>query len=564
MEHSGDLVAEPEKRKYDGGTVEYWTADDVKWTNEGLASLGLYAQQMEIAEFEARQYAEAIDQLNAQYAAGRYSESEYLEKLDELTDAQYDAIDSYYEAQDAIVDLNKARIDMVKDGIQKELDAYEELISKKKEELSAEKDLYDFQKSTMQQQKNISDIERKLAALANDNSLSAAAKRKQLEAELAEAQYELQDTYYNRSVEDKQAALDRELEDFQNEKNAELVKWEEYLTKVEVVVADSLNVVQANASGIYDTLNQKAQEYDLTLSDSIMSPWKDGAIAVSDYQNAFDTAMSSTMDQLDALKRKWQDVIAEMARAANIDVSNINAENESYISANQQTSIRDTTPTIPSTPTRPTTPVTRPPVDNTPSQPSSNITVGGKINAGNALIYTSSSGSGGASQYFRNDPIYVVLEEQNGFLKVRHHSASGGVTGWFRKSDVTAYAKGTISTPKSGIVNIDELGEELVLHAKNGRLSYMEKGSGVVPADLTSNLMEWGKLDPTSMIEQNRPSITAPVVQNKEINVDLTYGDILHIEEFHGDDPDEIAKIVAKQFEKHTKQLNNSIRKFAR
>lgn len=140
MENSGDLVAEPEKRKYEGGTVEYWVADDVKWTDEGFASLGLYAQQMEIAEFEARQYAEAIDDLNEQYAAGRYSESEYLEKLEELTSAQYDSIDSYYEAQQAIVDLNEARIDMVKDGIQKELDAYEELIEKKKEELDAEKD----------------------------------------------------------------------------------------------------------------------------------------------------------------------------------------------------------------------------------------------------------------------------------------------------------------------------------------------------------------------------------------------------------------------------------------
>lgn len=416
----------------------------------------------------------------------------------------------------------------------------------------------------MQQQKNIADIERKLAALANDNSLSAAAKRKQLEAELAEANYELQDTYYNRSVEDKQTALDRELEDFQTEKDAELQKWEEYLTNVEQVVADSLNVIQANASGIYDTLNQKAQEYDLTLSDSIMSPWRDGALAVSDYQNTFDTAMSSTMDQLNALKVKWQEVIDEMARAGQATVDTFNKQNASYASATQQHDIRDSYSGI-----------SKKPVSNSGNRPaintggnsnsgSGNITVGGKINAGNALIYANSSGGGGGQQYFKDDPIYTVLQESNGYLLVRHHSTSSGHSGWFKKSDVKAYAKGTTSAPTSGIVNIDELGEELVLRAKNGRLDYMTKGSGVVPADLTSNLMEWGKLDPTSMIEQNRPSITAPVVQNKEINIDLTYGDILHIEEFHGDDPDEIAKIVAKQFEKHTKNLNSALRKYAR
>ena len=76
---------------------------------------------MEIAECKARQHAEAIDDLNKDFKAGKYSESEYLEKLNELTSAQYDSIESYYEAQDAIVELNEARIDTIKDGIEKEI-----------------------------------------------------------------------------------------------------------------------------------------------------------------------------------------------------------------------------------------------------------------------------------------------------------------------------------------------------------------------------------------------------------------------------------------------------------
>ena len=137
---SANMVTKPEGRTYEGGTVKFWTADDVQWTKEGIATLGLYAQQMEIAEYKARQYAEAIDDLQKDYQKGLYSENEYLEKLDELTQNQYDAIESYYDAQDAIKDLNQTRIDSIKDGIQKEIDAYSELIDKKKEELDAEKD----------------------------------------------------------------------------------------------------------------------------------------------------------------------------------------------------------------------------------------------------------------------------------------------------------------------------------------------------------------------------------------------------------------------------------------
>lgn len=545
-----DLVADPTKKTYEGGTVEYWTADDVKWTDEGIASLGLYAQQMEIAEYTARQYAEAIDDLEKDYKAGLYSENEYIEKLEELKNAQYDSIESYYDAQDAIVELNEARVDSIKEGIEKEIDAYEELIEKQKEQLDAEKDLYDFQKGVGEQQKNIADIERQLAALANDNSMSAIAKRKQLEAELAEAQYELQDTYYNRSVEDKQTALDKELEDFQVEKDAEIQKWDEYLTNVEALVAESLGIVQANADEIGATLTTKAEEYNLTISDAIMTPWKDGSLAVSDYQDTFDTAMSSTMDQLESLKNKWQEVIDKMAEVGEANVDAINKENEEYAKATKKE------PEV----SKPTTPD---PEETKPQE--KQITVGGKINANGAKIYTNSSGGGGSKQYFASDPIYTVLQEKNGYLLVRHHKAKSGVTGWFKKSDVKALAVGTKKLDKSGIVNIDELGEELVLRAQNGRLTYMEKGSGVVPADLTSNLMEWGKLDPTSMLEQNRPSMNVhPEIHNTEVNLSMTYGDILHIDEFHGDNPDDIAKIVAKQFEKHTKDLNNALRKFAR
>lgn len=540
-----DLVADPQKRKYEGGTVEYWTADDVDWTDEGLASLGLYAQQMEIAEYTARQYAEAIDDLEKDYKAGLYSENEYIEKLEELKDVQYENIEAYYDAQDAIVELNEARVDSIKDGIEKEIEAYEELIEKQKEQLDSEKDLYDFQKNTAEQQKNIAQIERQLAALANDTSLSAAAKRKQLEQELAEAQYELQDTYYNRSVEDKQTALDKELEDFNAEKDAELTKWEEYLTNVELVIADSLNVVQANALGIYDTLNAKATEYDLTLSDSIMTPWQDGALAVSDYQNTFDTAMSSTMDQLEALKNKWQEVIDKMAEVGKVNVTAINKENATYAAA-----------TKPEPAKKQEAPKKEEAKKQEVKAPS--LSVGSYVEVKPGTKWYADSYGGGASGNARSGKIKYINTKGS-------HSYNIDGLGWVKKTDIKGYAKGTKSLNKSGVINIDELGEELLLHAKNGRLTYMEKGSGVVPADLTSNLMEWGKLDPTSMLEQNRPSMNVhPEIHNTEVNLSMTYGDILHIEEFKGDNPEDIAKIVAKQFEKHTKDLNNALRKFVR
>lgn len=109
-------------------------------TGSGLATLGLYAQQMEEAQYVANQYAEQIKELKKQYAAGRYNETEYLNKLNELTSSMYENIEKYHDAKDAVVELNEARVDAIKDGIEKEIDAYDELIQKKKELLNREQD----------------------------------------------------------------------------------------------------------------------------------------------------------------------------------------------------------------------------------------------------------------------------------------------------------------------------------------------------------------------------------------------------------------------------------------
>ena len=110
------------------------------WTDKGITKMGLLAQEMERAQYRAQQYAEQIDYLNQEYAAGKYSTDEYNEKLQELKDGQWDSIKSYEDAKDAIVDLNKARVESAKNAIQKEIDAYSDLISKKKEELQLTKD----------------------------------------------------------------------------------------------------------------------------------------------------------------------------------------------------------------------------------------------------------------------------------------------------------------------------------------------------------------------------------------------------------------------------------------
>lgn len=509
------------------------------WTEEGITSLGLYAQKLEMAEVQAKKYEEEIEYLNKNWKTLGYTEQEYIEKLDDLKDGQYDAIKLYNDTKDAIVDLHSERVEAIQEGIEKEIEAYEELIEKEKEALDAEKDLYDFQKKINEQEANISKIRRQLAALSADDPTSRA-RRAKLEAELAEAQAKLEEAYYERSIEDQQNALDKELENFQNTKDEEIEKLDEYLENTELVVSDSLALIQANTDTVYQTLTEMSKEYGLSIAEAITSPWSDGIVAVQNYSEQFGISMSSTVEELQKVADQYRKTIAEIENAGKESVEQVNTNSKTYTNNSEA------------------------PVEKTTSTPKT-VQVGSTINASGAKIYAASDGSGAGKQYYSSDPVYVVIGENNGYWKVRHRSLYNGVTGWFKKSDVKAYAKGTTGVDEDQLALLHELGDELIMHAgPNGKLSFLTKGSAVIPHDISENLMQLGQLDPQDVLERNRPIIGAPHVTNNNIELKLEVGEVVHIDTVTNETVPNLAKTIEKQMDKYVQKMNAEIRKYTR
>lgn len=70
------------------------------------------------------------------------------------------------------------------------------------------------------------------------------------------------------------------------------------------------------------------------------------------------------------------------------------------------------------------------------------------------------------------------------------------------------YAKGTRGVKKDQIANVDEKGEELIVRKPNeGRMTYLEKGDGVIPAKQTDNLMAIGE-DPEGWLAKGLAEVT--------------------------------------------------------
>ena len=109
---------------------------------------------------------------------------------------------------------------------------------------------------------------------------------------------------------------------------------------------------------------------------------------------------------------------------------------------------------------------------------------------------------GGTKYYLAPDGFYYPMSELEHVWDdpagYRVYGFPAGTTRYKIKSTsgvtTTMYAKGTTGTKRNqwAITDEPQFGDELVLvPTAQGNLSYMRKGTSVIPADLAANLMEW-------------------------------------------------------------------------
>jgi hypothetical protein len=130
------------------------------------------------------------------------------------------------------------------------------------------------------------------------------------------------------------------------------------------------------------------------------------------------------------------------------------------------------------------------------------------------------------------------------------------------------YAKGTLGTKRDEWAITDEswIGEEITLAAgKNGQLQYLKKGSAVIPADISANLVEWGKLDPRMLNMENPTSginIISNAVNKPEFN--LSFDALVKADRIDEGTLPEVKRFVQQEINSLVKQMNYSIKGYAR
>ena len=569
------------------------------------ASWNAYQRLLSAAGGDVSQISTAdLNKLYDTYGVVITSQEEYKEKTDEYTDAMRDQIEAQNTARDGIIQLNEARIDAIKDGIEKEIEAYEDYIDVVKDALDAERDLYKFKQDISKQTKDIATLERRIASLSGSDNAADIAERRRLEAELYDAKEGLNDTYYDHAKDAQSVALDEEALAFSESREKYIEELELTLDNVEQLIEDSMLEVLFNADVVYNQLAGEggiADTYGITLSNELTEPWKKASEQAKQWKTdvgvyvdeckPFVVALSNEIKNKLGKDGAWRDA----TKAAQDYADFINGED---LRTHMNSSIGKLCTSIQSIIDKWKGVKTA--ADNAYDAQYRANNVGGKPqNSGGGGVEDT-----GAKKYPNGAPIskmhYVeatlpsneyshlkgIGKDSTNKEKAKdkamaslstafhdyHHKKGKSdeqiynlwYKNWASKINYKFdyYAKGTTGTSHDQWAITDEIGDELVLiPGKDGNLQYMRKGTGVVPADLTANLMEWGKINPNmanmSSIGTNL-NMVSNAINKPELN--LSFEALVKAERIDKDTLPEVKKFVQQEVNNLVKQMNYALK----
>ena len=564
-----------------------WFDDEGNWTNKGVAVLGKEVQALELykkglteTNDELEKYSQAYSNNTKAYyeSLGIHSEQEWYDKTEELISQQYDFAESISDTEQSIVDMYESNIDAVEEYTQTLIDSYNDYIDGVKEALDAERDLYDFKKNVQKQSKDIASLERRIASLSGSSNASDIAERRKLEAQLYESRESLSDTYYDHAKNAQSAALDAEASAYEESMNRMVegmrTSLEQATMDMDTFLSNVTSLVSLNAGAILT----EYQNTGLELDPALTTPWVNAKNAVGDYsgnalalmddwsKNGFLTTFSENV--AGSLTSPWSAGTAA-ADSFKAGVSTVMANVVSNIATNVKTASGELSNLYKQI------------QDTERKAADASVTVGNTTASGggekkyyvtktlliNGTQLSVTKSNTDANQA-KSDATLAITQAYENYQKQRGKDQEEYSQLWLKnyKSKVRTvtdyYAKGTTGVDQDKFAIVDELGPELILHADptTGRLQYLTKGSGVVPADLTTNLMEWGQFTPDSLNLGNGVNVNMinNAVNKPEFN--FAFDALVKAENITEETLPAVKKLVTQELNRFTKELNYALK----
>ena len=529
--------------------------DKGKFTDEGLATLGLYGTSYNVLMAEADKYAEEIKKINEEIANDP-ANTKLLERQQELLKSQQSLILSANDQKQAIVDL-------VESGINKELSSMKELIQTYTESLDKQKELFDFQKRVKEQAKNIAELEKQLSAYQNDISEETKSKVQKLKVELESAKEDLEETQYEYMISEQKKMLDELYNDLEKTLNSRL-------DDVDALVEEMIATANKNAVTINETLQSATKDVGYTMTEEMDSIWSQAAASNGEIQSAitmygeqFSTKQTATNEALGSIEKKIDAMIAEAKRQADEAAAQIEADRQKQEQADKEAAAegegngtkQDAQNALkPSKEVKTETelvlgsdevkiPEAKPLGDSNTSskQGDGKVQVGDKVKYASGSYHAASDGSGASGSMYKGKQVYITKIKSGS--KYPYHISTGkklgsGDLGWLKKSQISGYASGLRKATKEEDAWVNEFGTEILMRpTENAMLTHVKPGDSILTPEGIDNIWQMAN-DPSqylkklSIPERQQGCNGNLSVTNSFDNITFTLPNVKNYEEF--------------------------------
>ena len=434
---------------------------------------------------QADEYRKAIDELNKEIEKDPYNQT-LLERRKELLELQQESILAANDEREAIRDL-------VEDGINAELDSLQNLIDKYSDLLDSQHDMYQYQQEIAEKQQEIANLEKQLAAYQGDDSEEGAANRQDLQNQLNEARQDMEETLFERSINEVNKILTDLQDDYSQVLNMRL-------DNIDLLLTDIVGNVNSESSAIRDTIIAEADDVGYKLTESMNTIWGDGSKlmnVITTYGNNFTSAVTGVQTAINNLKDIIQQAIAASNKTASSNISNTKNNSSSSSSSSSSSNKTNTSNKTSST------------------QGDGNPRVGDRVTL-SGWYYYDSYGTSPAGNRYSGVANGVVIDSYSaskyggsgknvGSYDVHIKSADGkyGDLGWVKLSQLKGYSTGIKSIRKDELAWTNENGEpETIITGDGSILTPLPKGSSVLNTEAHNNIWDMAT-DPSDFIKRN-------------------------------------------------------------
>ena len=422
--------------------------------------------------------------------------------------------------------------------------------------------------------------------MSGADDAASVAERRKLEAELFEAKEGLSDTYYSHAKDSQSKALDDETaayeESMTNYIDTLREKLDEAKLNMDLFMEQVTTAVTMNAN----TVLTKYTETGIAIDKALTDPWSKAATAMRDYEvnglslmntwiqtgGTFDVFKTTATNYLTSPWTAGKNALTSFQTDVKTKMADVVAQVKSNVT-NAASQLSSLYKQIQDTETRAKNAQTT--VENIVSNTSSSVTATASVQAnGKTFSKTATITGTSDTNKAKQKALSALQSEVISYMSNTSMSTDRAVSMWdktwgkkVKYSNVKAYAKGTVGTKQDGFAFTDEswIGEEITLAAgKNGQLQYLKKGSAVMPADISANLVEWGKLNPNMMNVGSTPNFNMISNAVNKPEFSLSFDALVKADKITEDTLPEIKKFVTQEINSLVKQMNYAIKGYAR